>query len=249
MTEKNNILLINDIIYKIYTIEDLDDMRKSVLESMQFLIPCPVATFYLGSDETPYELCRPIGIGLPEERWQIYLDDYQAMDYTRWTFAAPIGQAVRETDLLQDEVREQTPYYQALFAPSNIHYSAMLTIIYNGTFLGVINLFRKREEGDFTDEEMFLLGLLKDHLAYRLFMDLKKHREKQSRLPTQEELIETYHLTLREIEIIYLLLDGISRENICEKLCISANTLKKHTVNIYKKLNIKSWRELFQLLK
>ena len=67
--------------------------------------------------------------------------------------------------------------------------------------------------------------------------------------PSKEDLVEAYHLTPRELEIVYLLLDGISKAQICEQLCISPNTLKKHTLNLYKKLGIKSWRELFSLLK
>ena len=61
--------------------------------------------------------------------------------------------------------------------------------------------------------------------------------------------MERYGLTDRETEIVYLLLDGVSKASICSQLCISPNTLKKHTLNIYKKLEVKSWRELFALLK
>ena len=54
MIHKNDMMLLNDIIYKIYTTEDYDDMRKSVLSSLKFLIPYEVGTFYLASPDNPY---------------------------------------------------------------------------------------------------------------------------------------------------------------------------------------------------
>lgn len=249
MTEKNSVMLLNDIIYRIHTTENFDEMRRSVLEFLQYLIPCPCSTFYLASAKSPYELERPIGVGLAEDRLQTYLEQYQELDYTRWTFAAPAASAYRETDLMHDEARVNTPYYKAMFEPSGIHYSAIMTIIHQGVFLGVINLFRPRSDGNFTDEEMFFLDMLKGHLGYRLYHSLQKMKEREKIYPTQEELRKQYSLTNRETEIVYLLLDGVSKSLICDQLCISPNTLKKHTLNIYKKLGVKSWRELFSLLK
>ena len=248
MIHKNDMMLLNDIIYKIYTTEDYDDMRKSVLSSLKFLIPYEVGTFYLASPDNPYELTRPVGIGLPEERWQRYIDDYQDMDYTRWTYAAPTAMVYRETDLMSDEARANTPFYQAMFAPDNIHYSAILTIIHDGRFYGCIDLFRKKDDVDFSDEEMLILDLLKSHLGYRASRSFQQFTESRRHYPSRDHLMDHYELTRREVEILYLLLDGISRDKLCDKLSISPNTLKKHTSNIYKKMDVRSWRELYKLM-
>ncbi len=249
MVQRNDIMLVNDIIYKIHAIEDFDAMRLSVLEALQFLIPNKCSTFYLSASETAYELTKPVGLGVTSQQLSKYLEEYQSLDYTRWTFDAPFGKAYRETDLLEERVRINHPYYQKLFLPSGVHYSMMLTIIRNGVFLGVIDLFRAKEEGDFSDDEMFLFELLENHLSLRCFHSAKNQTVLTSQYPSRKKLIERYNLTMREIEITYMLLDGTSREMICEQLSISANTLKKHILNIYRKLNINSWRELFQLLK
>lgn len=248
MAEKNSIMLLSDIIYKIHTIEKMDEMRKSMLESLQFLIPNRVSTFYLALPGSSYELTAPIGLGITTEECEEYLREFQSLDYTRWTFSAPAPAAFRETDLIRDELRVNTPYYKAMFLPAKIHYSVILTIIHNGTFLGVIDLYRQKKDGDFTDEELFWLDQLKEHLGFRLFAFLQQRQERQKKYPGRDMLMETYKLTLRESEIVYLLLDGLSKDTICEQLCISANTLKKHVLNIYKKLDIKSWRELFKLI-
>lgn len=247
--EKNSIMLLNDIIYKIYTIENFDEMRKSVLEFLQYLIPCPLSSFFLASTKVPYELENPVFTGLEDKYSQAYAEQYQDLDYTRWTFAAPAAQAYRETDLLREDVRVNTPYYKAMFVDTGLHYSAIVTIIYKGIFLGVIDLFRPKKDGDFTDEEMFFLDMLKEHLSYRLYQSLQKKKEREKIYPSKEDLMKQYGLTARETEIVYLLLAGMAKASICSQLCISPNTLKKHTLNIYKKLGVKSWRELFALLK
>lgn len=249
MLEKNSIMLLNDMIYKIYNMKDFDQMRLLLLKTLRFLIPFDTAAFFLASKDVPYTLCDPVALDAPKHSLEDYMIEYQDLDYTRWTFAASASRAYRETDLLGDTLRENHPYYQAMFTTMNVHYSMLLTVIHQGTFLGVINLFRKKQAGDFTDEELFLFELLKDHLSTRCSAELNRSHSPDNDLPTKKELIETYHLTLREIEVVNLLLQGISRDKICETLCISPNTLKKHIVNIYKKLNINSWRELFQLLK
>lgn len=249
MIQKNDIMLINDIVYKIHAVEDFDTMRKSVLEVLQFLIPYECAGFYLASPDTPYELIDPVSLGGNPDGAMVYLQEYQEFDYTRWTFDSSVGKVYRETDLLDEDVRISHPYYQKMFVGQGVHYSMLLTIIRNGVFLGVINLFRKKEQQDFSNDEMFLFELLENHLSLRCFHSAKSFTFSVSSYPTKKALIEKYNLTMREIEIVYMLLDGTSREVICEQLCISSNTLKKHTLNIYKKLNINSWRELFQLLK
>ncbi|SHH13028.1 LuxR family transcriptional regulator [Clostridium grantii] len=54
-------------------------------------------------------------------------------------------------------------------------------------------------------------------------------------------------LTPREMEVIVLLLKGYTNKTITEELFISENTLKVHNRNIYKKLQVKNRKELFQL--
>lgn len=248
MISKNDMMMVNDLIYKIHTIDDFNSMRSSVLTSLKLLIPYDVVTFSIASPDNPYELCDAVSVGLPEDRWKMYEDEFQAMDYTRWTFAAPIAKAYRETDLMNDETRISTPYYQQLFVPSNIHYSAILTLIKNETFYGCINIFRKKDDGDFTDIEMTILDMLKDHLSYRLYKAKESYSASRKLYPDKEFLMDNYQLTRREIEILFLLLDGIDRDSISNQLSISPNTLKKHTANIYRKTSVNNYRELIKLM-
>lgn len=51
---------------------------------------------------------------------------------------------------------------------------------------------------------------------------------------------EDYNLTVRENEILYSLVDGLSYKKIAEKYCISISTIRTHICNIYSKLHVHS---------
>ncbi len=61
-------------------------------------------------------------------------------------------------------------------------------------------------------------------------------------------LKDIFHLSKREIDIICLLPQGMSDDEIAEKLYISKRTVQTHKKNIYKKLGIKSKFELYQVI-
>lgn len=71
-------------------------------------------------------------------------------------------------------------------------------------------------------------------------------------LPTQEErlnaLIQKHELSLRETEVLNLIIDGASNGEISEKLFISENTVKFHVRNILKKTGCSNRTELLTAL-
>jgi ATP/maltotriose-dependent transcriptional regulator MalT len=56
--------------------------------------------------------------------------------------------------------------------------------------------------------------------------------------PQASSLVEL--LTTRELEVLQLLLDGSSNQEIAHGLVLSVNTVKKHVLNICRKLNVRS---------
>lgn len=65
-----------------------------------------------------------------------------------------------------------------------------------------------------------------------------------------EEIIRYWpqvsQLTPREIEVFQLLIQNKKRKDIADELCVSENTIKKHTSNIFSKLNITNRTEIIQ---
>jgi DNA-binding NarL/FixJ family response regulator len=56
-------------------------------------------------------------------------------------------------------------------------------------------------------------------------------------------LVEEYRLTVRESEILYSLVDGLSYKRIADKYCVSISTIRTHICNIYHKLHVNSKAE------
>jgi len=82
-----------------------------------------------------------------------------------------------------------------------------------------------------------------------------KIREKEGRPPAAVPRLEFcthfkdgYQLTSREFEVLRLICEGLSNEEIASKLFISKNTVKTHIRNIYEKLNVKNRLEIFKKL-
>lgn len=65
---------------------------------------------------------------------------------------------------------------------------------------------------------------------------------------TIEALSNRYHLSNRETEVFRCLAMGFSASMISEKLCISWNTVRGHSRNVYTKLGIHSRQELMELV-
>ena len=107
---------------------------------------------------------------------------------------------------------------------------------------------RTAGKDDFEYDDIFLLDLLKDHMAYRLYKSKKSGNVLDEKL-TVSAAVEEYELTRREETILRLLMAGEENAVICTELMITANTLKKHILNIYRKLGIKNRVQLFKMIK
>lgn len=64
-----------------------------------------------------------------------------------------------------------------------------------------------------------------------------------------EFFIKKYSITDKEVEVIELLLNGLTYKQIAEKLYIANKTVDNHIQNIYKKLEITSKIQLFNLVR
>lgn len=108
---------------------------------------------------------------------------------------------------------------------------------------------------------LFLYGILQDYgLA-----DTQKIAEESEPVPTQPvepEVIKSFNssqidkilcswrdieaLSQREKEVLRLILENEKRKDIAQQLYVTESTIKKHTANIFKKLEISNRTELFE---
>lgn len=240
--ETNDWLVLNNIIYRIYSVTDLTQMRKGLLEQLRLLLDFDAADFFLAPVNGEDRLEDGVGLNADLEGTQMF----DSVDYSRGIMYSGKCMVYRETDIVDDAERVQTEFYKSFYLKNRWHYSMQIILAYNKEFLGVITLYRTIGKPNFRYEDVFLMDMLKDHLAYRLYTG------KQSRESGKigiHEAAEEYHLTKKEEEIVHFLLEGKENSDICDELMISLNTLKKHILNIYRKLGINNRIQMFKLLK
>lgn len=242
--ETNDWIILNSIIYKIYTMEDFDRMREELLSELKMVLDFDSADFYLASQEEGRLLDSPVTFNCEEDMSQVY----ESIDYSRGIMLGGKSLIYRESDIISDEARVQTDYYKKVYQPNHWHYALQMIIAKRKQFLGVITFYRTLGKEDFQYDNIFVLDMLKDHLAYRL-EQARKNQGQDIEKVTITEAVEKYELTRREHTILQLLMSGKDNVDICEELMISGNTLKKHIFNIYRKLGIKNRVQLFKLVK
>ena len=186
--ETNDWIMLNNIIYKIYTTENFDDMRYEILDQLKMVLDFDSADFYMASREEGKLLCDPVT------------------------------------------------------------YNCEMVIARNKKFLGAITFYRIIGKENFLYDDIFVLDMLKDHLAYRLEQFYKSEETGMDKITVTEAVVK-YDLTKREHMILKQLMSGKDHAQICEELVISSNTLKKHILNIYRKMGIKNRVQLFKMVK
>lgn len=242
--ETNDWIMLNNIIYKIYTTENFDDMRYEILDQLKMVLDFDSADFYMASREEGKLLCNPVTYNCDMDLSEMYED----LDYSRGIVASGKMLIYRETDIISDEARVQTDYYQKVYKPNNWHYALQMVIARNKKFLGAITFYRTIGKENFLYDDIFVLDMLKDHLAYRLEQFYKSEETGMDKITVTEAVVK-YDLTKREHMILKQLMSGKDHAQICEELVISSNTLKKHILNIYRKMGIKNRVQLFKMVK
>lgn len=242
--ETNDWIMLNNIIYKIYTTENFDDMRYEILDQLKMVLDFDSADFYMASREEGKLLCDPVTYNCDMDLSEMYED----LDYSRGIVTSGKMLIYRETDIISDEARVQTDYYQKVYKPNNWHYALQMVIARNKKFLGAITFYRTIGKENFLYDDIFVLDMLKDHLAYRLEQFYKSEEAGMDKITVTEAVVK-YDLTKREHMILKQLMSGKDHAQICEELVISSNTLKKHILNIYRKMGIKNRVQLFKMVK
>lgn len=242
--QTNDWLILNSIIYEIYTTADFDGMRKKFLEQMKMLVDFDSADFYLAAADGEERVFAPVTYHCDESLGSIY----NLIEASKTIMRSGKCIVYRETDILSDEQRIKTEYYEKVYRPNNWHYSLKMIISYEKEFLGVVTLYRNIGKNDFSHEEVFLVDTLKEHMAYRLWKQKQNRRQFGEKL-TVSAATEKFGLTRQEHNILHLLMEGKDNNFICDYLSISINTLKKHILNIYRKLGIRNRVQLFKKIR
>ena len=242
--ETNDWIVLNNIIYKIHTTDSFDEMRSGLLDQLRMVIDYDSADFFIASPTDEKLICNPVSFNCDVDLSEMY----EEVELSRGMMSSGKTLIYRETDIMSDEERAETDYYQKVYKPNNWHYALQIIIARNKKFLGVITFYRTIGKENFNQEDFFALDILKDHLAYRLekyVLGIELSTEKLA----ISEAITRFELSKREATVLKELMTGKENSVICGELFITTNTLKKHILNIYRKLGIKNRVQLFKMIR
>lgn len=240
--KNNDWIILNSINYKIHSIEEEQEMRLKVMDMLGYLIDFDSASFYIVKGNNPRELTAPIGIHYTRADMEDYINIYKNIDYSEGLMYTGKNIAYRESDILSEKERIASEYYKKVYDVQGWHYSLHLNISFEGEFLGVMSFFRKKKKEDFEYEDIFILDMVKDHLALRLKRDKDTRLNKKM---TVQECAEHYGLSEKETQVLQWLLTDKTPEEISDILDISVSTYRKHCNRIYKKTDVSQRIELY----
>ena len=246
--ETNDWMVINNIVYQINSIEDSVTMRKNFLTQMALILDFDSADFYIASKLNSHTLTEPVFYNYKPRADENYMDKYDSIDYSRGLMFGGKSKVYRESDIISEQKRVETEYYKKYFEPNNCHNTLNMILAHKNQFVGVVCFFRIKGKDDFGYEDSFVLDMIKEHLAFRLYQDLNKNSAEGEKLSISQ-CVDIYGLTKREESVLAELMNGLENNEISDKLCITNNTLKKHVLNIYRKLNIKNRVQLFKMVR
>ena len=249
LVEKDWLCILNSI-YHLNELEDRETFQLEALKYLRLSTPFCQGIFYACTvkDGQITRLGTPVVLGGEA----LYLEEFHknyAHDslFDRFLLATQC-EVIRDTDVYPDEVRMQTDWYRDIYVKQGIHYALRTTLIHNRQSIGEIDLFRSKDDVDFSDTSMYTLGILAPHLAQKLWSLIAREKKPMARMVLPETLAAKYSLTARESEVIAAVANRVPDQEIAAQLCISTSTLKKHIHNAYRKMKVSNRRELFALL-
>lgn len=135
---------------------------------------------------------------------------------------------------------ESSDYYQYVDRPSDV-YDKMSFYVVTPKEQFALALYRDKKRL-YSKSELELANRIKSHV-FRCFRVLA------SRSTKTDQLASRSHLTKKEKEIVTLVSLGNDYAHIKAMLNISSNTLKWHMKNIFQKLEVRNYSELFMTLR
>lgn len=246
--EENEWMFINEITYNIHYIYSIDDMRKKVLNWLNVLLNYDGAVFsFINHDSN--ELIDSVGFSIEDKYLKIFEKKYLLKSPVSWMVKSGKTAAFKESDVLSQESIMSNDFYKEFYAPNRFFYSMYMNIVFRDEVIGLISIFNRKEKKDFTNRDIFIIGQLQKHLAYRLFYEEKKGDTRYFYAKGYHDRIcREFNLTTRESEILSYAVKGLSNEEISEIMNISVHTVKKHFHSLYIKMNVKNRIQLLQSL-
>lgn len=183
---------------------------------------------------------------IPAEHLERYKRKYIHFDFMLWYCVEPRALVFRESDVINAKIASEATFMREWMEPIGAYWGAGTNIAADGVAYGNIVLYRSREEGDFSDEDIAVLKIVNDHLCTCFRNSFPKGLRRATYNRRSEMLRYTYHLTSREIEVVEQVKQGCRRNQLAASLFLAESTIKKHLNSIYRKTGLDGFDSLIR---
>lgn len=215
-----------------------EELSKTFLEQIRVMIPFDKGVvFRARRNGASAVISSPVSLGYGNS--SRIVGSFLRGRYPHWDKAVmePRSGIYRQSDVIDEKSWEKSRIYDESWGPQNIHWGLNTTIISNDVPLVIIGFYRSKKEDDFSERDIFIMQLFINVLEnlYMKFLGGSRDAPEKSEIFRKTSV---YRLTRQESEIVYLLCQALSSEEICSRLYISNSTLSKHLSNIYRKTGV-----------
>jgi DNA-binding CsgD family transcriptional regulator len=230
----DELLLTLDVVREVQTAPDLDSYRRAVLR-VQELIPCDVIGYNEVDAETGeiFMILEPAEADIPglREGFAAHADQHPVIRHHNET--GDHG-ANAISDFLSEEEFHELDLYREVYARMGAE--DQISFILPSPPDLVVGIAMNRANRGFSAGDRELIELVRPHLS-QAFRDAHL---RESADPLSTNRLEKLGLTEREAEVMRLVVDGRSANEIAEELTISVHTARNHIAHTYEKLGVRN---------
>lgn len=156
--------------------------------------------------------------------------------------------AFRDSDIIDEEELVKMRVYQDIYRRDGVHYGMRISMMVGNAMVGSFNIFRAKESGDYTDQEVAICSKLAPlfSIRYRQLIEAEQGKGASGAFGLREAM-DRYGLTAREFQVAEKIALGCSDDEVAEALSVNASTVRKHLYNAYAKLAVNKRSQLEEL--
>lgn len=261
--ERSQLESLSNLSCALYSARSADEFSNAVLGLLPTLVPHDKSFLTLEpivEGRRARRVNRSLTMG--QEQIDLYDQRFARDDYTAWYRNLPDASVYRDSDLVTTEHMESSVIFREWIAPMGMRFVCGTVLRRDGRRVADLTLFRSEDHGDFSDDDLFLLGLA----TRQMEAWLSRERPLVSRgvatestsAPARDEGSDSGFrkvpngfetvLTPRELEVARLAMSELTLRQMADALSISYGTVRRHMANIYRKLGVTSRVQLMGVL-
>ncbi len=240
---------INAILLDLYTVNDVKVLASKTLSVLRLLIPFSKGYFIFLDKSRQISKELSIFLGFDDAAVEKYIETYHEKDYLQYLYSLTNESTVyKDSAMLDESVRTETEFYQFFLKPAGIPFGSGIVLVKNNEVIAVFNMFRSGNLGDFSEKDLYILNILKKHLENMVSNAMQLEKSENTEEKSILKAIEDFSLSEREAEVLRLIADGRSNNDISDQINVSLSTVKKHVYNIFNKAGVNSRAQLLTMI-